>query len=69
MPPRPARADVHRSVRWAANKLEGAYVLSGKLEHGQAGAAADVDAAESFVSERGVEGEGRGKVGDAVARV
>jgi hypothetical protein len=40
------------------NKLKGAYVLSRELEHGQTGAAADVDAADFLVSERGVEDEG-----------
>jgi len=51
------------------DQLKGDHLLAGELEHGQAGAIADVNATGLAVPERDAEVEGGGQVGDTVRRM
>lgn len=62
-------ADVHRVVGRPVDQLECAYILAGELEHDQAYAVAEVDAADLVVPEGGVETKRGRQVGDAIRGV
>jgi len=64
-----AGADVHRAVGRPMHEFEGDEIVAGELEHGQAGAAAEVNLTYLAVPQSRVENQGGVQVCDAERRV
>src|SRR5690348_88933 len=64
-----AGADVHRAVGRPMHEFDGNEIVAGKLEHGQAGAASEVNLTNPAVPDSRVESQGGVQVCDAERRV